>query len=161
MSDYEMPQEVPPDDEKRRGFFGSWYVRITLGVIGLILLVIIVIVIAYQQAKSSHGKPLEIDHYPGMQQMSDRPIQPGQSRQLYQLEVESLELSEVLDEVEAHYQRQMDECSRLSEDTIVCEKDRSSDRFNFVQLSKLTIQVSDPSVGLGYVVVEVINYWEE
>lgn len=167
MSDHEMPEEVPRQEESR-GFFSSWYVRIGFGVIGLVALVIVVVFVAYQQAKSDHSQPLEINHYPDMQLISEVQPQPGQSQQYYQLQFDSIgSAQDALEDIEAYYQREMDDCSRLAQTpddsfhTIVCEKDSSSDRFGFTQLARLRIQAVDGQDGAGYVVVEVNNFWEE
>lgn len=175
----EMPEstlQAPTSVEKEpaRGFFQSWYIRITLGLIVILVILAVIGYVAYSEAKSDYNKALTINQYTGMQIVRDDVVEPGVGYQQFQGQYTSLDAAQLVD-IEAFYGRQMDECRRLYAGEVdpaanpdqfhrvVCEKSRTQNLLGFTQFMRVVIQPERDAEGnlTGYVVVSVDTQWEE
>lgn len=145
----------------------NWFLRISLGILGFIILAIIVGFIAYNEVKSDRSKALDIKPYPGMEKKVDEVVTDGIGHQYYQGFYEGLTPSRMGD-IEKHYREQMDSCVRLWQynpdqyHTIVCDKDRSHDVLGFTQFARVRIQPERDGNGdlTGWVTVDIDHQWE-
>ena len=169
--------------EKREGgCLSSWFGRIVLGAITIGIITMIIAVVAYMDVKSDRGKPLEIDPYAGLREPIVTQLAEDQQRMVYQQLFEDFSI-ERMQEVERHYSRQSDSCSRLSDKaadelgqvaladthTVICYIDRthtifSRNVFGFNQGVRIEIGFSRvPETGElnGRVDVIVTQWWTE
>jgi hypothetical protein len=164
--------------EKREGgCLNSWFGRIVIGAIAIGIIGVIIAVVAYMDVKSDRGKPLEISPYAGLREPIVSPLDENRQQLQYQQVYDNFTLENVR-EIEAHYSRQADKCTRLSDQpandlgqvdiatthTIICEMDRSSDFFGFVQGAHIEIHFSrdlDTGELNGRVDVTVTQWWTE
>lgn len=146
----------------------NWFFRISLGILGVIVLAIIVAFIAYNEVKSDRSKPLDIKPYPGMEKKVDDRLADGIGHQYYQGFYAGL-TPDRMAEIEKHYRRQMDSCVRLYQydpnqfHTIVCDKDRSHNLLGFTQFARIRIQPERDGNGdlTGWVTVDIDQQWED
>jgi hypothetical protein len=165
--------------EKRTGgCLSSWFGRIVIGAIAIGIIGVIIAVVAYMDVKSDRGKPLDIEPYRGLREVSVTKLSESQQQIHYQQLYENFTLEDVR-EIEAHYSRQADKaCSRLSDQTanegsqielaathtIICEVDRSNDTFGFIQGARIRVVFShnaDTGELTGQVDVTVTQWWTE
>ncbi len=164
--------------EKREGgCLSSWFGRIVIGAIAIGIIAIIIVVVAYMDVKSDRGKPLEIDPYPGLREPVVQPLTEGQQQLTYQQIFDDLS-PEKMQEIESHYRRQSDSCSRLTDkeandlgqveladtNAVVCQIDRSHSVFGFNQGARIEILFSRvPETGElnGRVDVVITQWWSE
>jgi hypothetical protein len=167
MSDAQRPIEI--DARDTQGCLDSWVVRIVGGVILIGLLVTLIGFVAYSDTRNDRSQPIDIEHYPGIEMVSERVISNGISVEEHVGYYENMS-STLLTDIEAYYQRQLDTCFRLSEDlsdpaafhTIICEIDRSHDWLGFTQVARLEIRPERDNSGdwTGELVVKVDQVWE-
>ena len=170
MTDALLPEDVEEEEVRgRNGCLDSWVLRITLGVFVVIGIGLLIAFITYMDTRADRSHPIEILHYPGITVVNENSFSAGQSRVEYRGTFENMGPS-LLTDIEAHYQRQMDRCFRLSEDlndptvfhTVVCEKDRSHDWLGFTQFARVEIRPTrdEQANWTGEVVIIVDNQWE-
>lgn len=163
----EESQPVAQPNAVQKSGGPNWFFRISLGILGVLILAIIVGVIAYNEVKSDRSKPLDIKPYPGMERQLDEEITDGVGHQYYQGFYEGLTPDRLAD-IEKHYRDQMDSCVRLWQfdpeqfHTIVCDKDRSHNVLGFTQFARLRIQPERDGNGdlTGWVTVDIDLQWE-
>lgn len=167
-STLEAPRRVERDAPQ--GFFSSWYIRITFGILIILVIVTVIAYVAYNEAKSSYSVPFAINHYSNMQLVSEQSFAAGEQQKRLQGLYEGLTV-EKLNEIEAHYSRQMSSCDKLYVDgsgqqnyhSIVCEKTRTQNLLGFTQFTRLVIQPERSETGdlTGWVMLIVDSRWEE
>lgn len=164
--------------EKREGgCLNSWFGRIVIGSIVIGIIAVIIAVVAYMDVKSDRGKPLEIDPYPGLREVSVTKLMESRQQIHYQQLYENFTLEDV-QAIESHYSRQADGCSRLSDQvanqggqpdlavthSIICNVDRSNDTFNFIQGARIRVVLArnaDTGGLTGQVDVFVEQWWAD
>jgi hypothetical protein len=150
------------------GLWQSRVVRIVLGLVVIGVIVIIAAVIGLLMYRESRNKPLDVDVYPGVQQVSDERLYDGHDHQQYVS-------TDPVDEIEAFYADQDDmECKRqyqtyverpgeepLKEGYLYtrCLIDHST--LGMTQYTTVVIQpVTDESgQATGQVVIDVQRFW--
>lgn len=170
MSEVQALEPVEVEEKRDTvGCLDSWVLRITFVLFLILAFVVLVAFVTYMDTKADRSEPIEILHYPGFTLMSEESTLPGQSRLQYRAVFDNMSPT-LLTDIEAHYQRQMDKCFRLSEDvsdpsvfhTVVCEKDRSHDWLGFTQFARVEIRlIRDEDYNwTGEAVLIVDNQWE-
>lgn len=152
----------------------SWFIRLLLAVILILVIVGVIVGGAYFQASSSRDEPLDIKAFPGMLQSSYQKLEKGHDLQTWSGTVQ-------LAELENHYRKQMDDCNRLfsepeegqesADQTIesqnyvrtTCLLDHSHDFFGITQYARLTIAPEFTPEGerTGMVNVTIERVWKE
>lgn len=178
MSEQEEYQElpasenVPMDTEPAgRGLLGSLMVRVTLGLVILVVVIVGVGAIVFSSMRSSRNKPLNIKTYPGATFVKEEKLSDGfghHDRRQYST-------TATLEEIEQFYDRQKDmECKRYNGTLISgsgqqseaeghvftsCKADHSG--WGVTQYATVLIQpVYDDSLNpTGEVLVQIERYW--
>lgn len=178
MSEQEEYQElpvhenVPPDEEPAgRGLFESLLVRVTLGLVVLVVVIGVVGAIVFYSMRSSRNKPLNVKVFPGATLIEEQQLDDGfdhHDRRLYSSMA-------TLEEVEAFYDKQKGVSCKPYTGSIVdgsgaiiqaeghnfsrCEIDHSGwgvDQYTTILIQAMYDDAGNPT---SQVAIEIQRYW--
>jgi hypothetical protein len=150
---------VSEEIKEERTVLQSKVVRLALGLLIVGVIIIVAGVIIYLAYRSSRNKPLEVDVYPGAQQVSSEVLE-GFDHQQYQS-------SDSIEKIEKFYTDQDMDCEQQFQ-TINGQAQHLDTRcvidHSFLDISQYTRVIIQPQVdeagnATGTVIIDVRRYW--